>query len=216
MSLFISFNQESTYCTVCMFHCKKAIMKCPGYEATMASNMEKSSAAESKVLHLKASPVKEPNLVKPQCPPAGVTTVLFSLNKAVHNKENSTSREHDRTLEEGFEDSGYLSLHNSQIDEHHGDEEDDHIQGKPTVALLPPEEKMPKNSPSKCQGRTDYIRPVSVVAASTPVGRHKRRPAAYSLSSTPSDHHNDPNLPILKFQQAVCEELAKGYRKNKR
>lgn len=223
LSVFVSFIQASTYCTVCMFHCKKAIMKCPGYDATMASNVEKSSAAESKVLHLKASPVKEPTPIKLQCPPAGVTTVLFSLNKAVHNKENSTNREHDRTLDEGFEDSGYLSLHNSQIDEHHGDEEDDHIQGKPTVTLLPPapaaahQEKTtsPKNSPSKCQGRTNYIRPASVVAASTPVGRH-RRTAAYSLSSTPSNHHNDPNLPILKFQQAVCEELKKDYRKNKR
>ncbi|XP_070772514.1 F-box only protein 5 [Enoplosus armatus] len=203
-----------------MFHCKKVIMKCPRYEATRANNMEKSSAAESKVLHLKASPVKEPNPIKPQCPPAGVTTVLFSLNnntKAVHNKENSTSREHDRTLDEGFEDSGYLSLHNSQIDDHHGDEEDDHVQGKSTAILLPSaastcQEKTisPKKSPSKCQGRTNSSRPVSQVA--TPVGGPRRRNTTYSLSSTPSD----PNLPILNFQRAVCEELAKSYRKNKR
>lgn len=224
---FVSFIQKSTYCTVCMFHCKKVTMKCPRYEATMASNMEKSSAAaESRVLHLKASPVKEPIPIKPQCPPAGVTTVLFSLNNttsAVHNKENSTSREHDRTLDEGLEDSGYLSLHNSQIDDHHGDEEDDHIQGKPTVTLLPSaaathQERTisPKTSPSKCKGRTNSSNPVLLRAASTPVDFHKRRTAAYSLSSTPSNHHNDPNLPILKFQRAVCEELAKSYKKNKR
>jgi len=36
------------------------------------------------------------------------------------------------------------------------------------------------------------------------------------LSSTPSNQHSDPNLPILKFEQAVCEELAKYYKKNKR
>lgn len=203
-----------------MFHCKKVSMKCPRYEATRANDM---AAAEAKVLHLKASPVKELTPIKPQCPPAGGTTVLFSLNndtKPVHNKENSTSREHG-ALDEAFEDSGYLSLHNSQIDEHHGDEEDDHIQGKPTGPLLPSaaathQEKTisPKNSPSKCQGRTNC--PVTLVAASTPVDRHRRRKAVYSLSSTPSDQHNDPNLPIVKFQRAVCEKLAKSYRMNKR
>ncbi|KAM9344606.1 F-box only protein 5 [Symphorus nematophorus] len=200
-------------------------MKCPRYETTMANNMEKSSAAESKVLHPKASPVKEPTPIKPQCPPIGVTTVLFSLNndtRAVHNKENSTNREHDGTLDEGFEDSGYLSLHNSQIIE-----EDDHIQGKPTAtvqssssspAAATHQEKTisPKNSPSKCQRRTNLSNPLSLVAASTPVGCQKRRTVACSLSSTPSVHHNDTNLPILKFQQAVCEELAKSYQKNKR
>ncbi|XP_044071471.1 F-box only protein 5 [Siniperca chuatsi] len=209
-----------------MFHCKTVIMKCPRYEATRANKMEKSSAAvasaESKTLHLKASPVKEPTLIKPQCPPAGVTSV-FALNnnniKAVHNKEYSTSGENDRTLDEGFEDSGYLSLHTSQIDDHHGDEENDQIQGKPTAPLLPSathQEKTisPKNSPSKCQGRTN--RPVSLVAASTPVGRPRRRTVTYSLSSTPSNHHNGPNLPILDFQRAVCEELAKSYQKNKK
>ncbi|KAA8583566.1 hypothetical protein FQN60_014774 [Etheostoma spectabile] len=208
-----------------MFHCKKAIMKCPRYEATMVNKMEKSSAAvESKVLNLKASPVKEPIPIKPQCPPAGVTTVLLSLNnttRAVHNKENSTSREQDRILDEGFEDSGYLSLHNSHIDDHHGDTEDEHSQGKPTVtqpfatATLQEKTISPNNSPSKCKGRTDSNPLASLVTASTPVDCHKRT-AAYSLSSTPSDHHNDPNLPILNFQRAVCVELAKSYKKNKR
>ncbi|XP_034754692.1 F-box only protein 5 [Etheostoma cragini] len=207
-----------------MFHCKKAIMKCPRYEATMVNKMEKSSAAvESKVLNLKASPVKEPIPIKPQCPPAGVTTVL-SLNnttRAVHNKENSTSREQDRNLDEGFEDSGYLSLHNSHIDDHHGDTEDEHSQGKPTVtqpyATATHQEKTisPNNSPSKYKGRTDSNPLASLVTASTPVDCQKRT-AAHSLSSTPSDHHNDPNLPILNFQRAVCEELAKSYKKNKR
>ncbi|KAM7385337.1 hypothetical protein PAMP_001425 [Pampus punctatissimus] len=197
-----------------MFHYKKVTMKCPSYEAARANNMAKISAAESKVLHIKASPVKELIPVKPQWPPAEVTTVLFS--RSVHDKENSTdSREHDRSLEEGFEDSGYLSLHNSQTEEHHVDEEDDHIQGRPTETLLP-STISPKKSPTKCQGRTSSSRPVSLVAASTPVDRSRRRTATYSLSSTPSDHHDDPNLPLLKFQRDVCEELAKSYRKNKR
>ncbi|XP_059215448.1 F-box only protein 5 [Centropristis striata] len=191
-------------------------MKCPRYDTTMASNMEKSSAvAESKVLHFKVSPVKKPIPIKPHCPPTGVTTVLFSLNnntKAVHNKENSTSREHDRTLDEVFEDSGYLSLQNSQINE-----EEEEMQGRPTAAAAHKEKTISsKDSPSKCKVKTDSPHPVSVVAAFTPVDCHKRRTAAYSMSSTPSNNHNDSNLPILKFQQAVCEELAKSYRKNKR
>ncbi|CAK6960737.1 F-box only protein 5 [Scomber scombrus] len=205
-------------------------MKCPQYKAARANNVEKVSAAESKVYHhLKASPVKELIPIKPQCPPAGVTTVLFPLNNtdttgAVHDKENSTTdnREHDRTLEEGFEDSGYLSLHNSQTEDHHVDEEDDHIQARSTECLSPfsaavRQEKAvtPKQSPTKCKGRTSSSRSMSL-AASTPVDCLKRRTVTCSLSSTPSAQHDDHNLPLLKFQRAVCEELAKSYRKNKR
>ncbi|KAM8738148.1 F-box only protein 5 [Acanthopagrus schlegelii] len=205
-----------------MFHSKEVTMKCPHYKAAMASNLEKNPAsvagAESRVLHLKASPVKEPNPIKPQCPSVAVTTVLFSLNdntRAVHNKENSSSREHDGTLDEGFEDSGYLSLHNSQIDDYHGSEEDDHMQEKPTPAAAHQEKTiLLKKSPSKCQGRKNSGHPASLVTSSSPAVCHRTRTAAYSLSSTPSDRHN--NLPILKFQQAVCEELAKSYKKNKR
>ncbi|KAM3606073.1 uncharacterized protein V6R79_010244 [Siganus canaliculatus] len=195
------------------------MMKCPNFKATMADNLEKSSAAVvaagSKVLHLKASPLKEPSPVKTQCAPAEVTTVLFPLNdntSTIHNKENSTSREHDRTLDEGFEDSGYLSLHNSRIDDHHGDEEEDRIQAKPAYVFH--QVKTPRNSPSKGHGKNHSCRPVSVVASS-PVPC-PRRAAAYSLSSTPSDSYNDANLPLLKFQRTVCEELAKSYQKNKR
>ncbi|XP_034463967.1 F-box only protein 5 [Hippoglossus hippoglossus] len=195
-------------------------MKCPRYDTTRVCNMEKSAdtvaAVGAKVPHVKASPVKEPVLIKPQFPPAAVTRVLFSLNndtRPVHNKENSSSREHDRTLDEGLEDSGYVSLQNSQIDEHHGDEEDDHSQGRsraslPLSATHQERTISPNSSPAKCKAGHS----VSVVAASTPVNRPRRR----ILSSTPCDSHSDPNLPILKFQRAVCEELAKNYRKNKR
>lgn len=200
-------------------------MKYPSsYDATRVNKMEKSSAnmaaaAQSKVAHVKASPVKDPTPIKPKCPPApsSVITKLFSLNnntREVHNKENSTNREHERTpLDEGFEDSGYLSLHNSQIFDHHESEEDEHIQGEPAATLQPAADKTisPKNSPSKCQTRTNSSYPMSaVVAASTPCT--KRR----TVTSTPSDHHNDHYLPILKFQRAVCEELTKSYQKNKR
>ncbi|XP_026165238.1 F-box only protein 5 [Mastacembelus armatus] len=201
-----------------MFDCKQGTMKCPGYEATRTNKVEKSSSAEFKT-HLKASPVKAPTPIKPECLP-GVATLLFSLNnstKAVHNKENSTSR----TLHRGLEDSGYLSLNNSQIEDHHGEEENAHTHGKPTSAPLHSAIQQentvsPNGSPSKCHGRDNSSCAMSLVAASSPVYSPSRRTAAYSLPFTPSDSHNNPNLPIVSFQRAVCEELAKSYRKNKR
>ena len=215
----VSFLQESPH-VLQVSPPHKATMKCPRYDTTRVCNMEKSAdtvaAVGAKVPHVKASPVKEHVPIKPQFPPAPVTRALFSLNndtRPVHNKENSSSREHDRTLDEGLEDSGYLSLQNSQIDEHHGDEEDDHSQGRtrPSLPLSTTHQERtisPNSSPAKCNAGHRG----SVVAASTPVDRHRRR----ILSSTPCDGHSDPNLPILKYQRAVCEELAKSYRKNKR
>ncbi|XP_072246438.1 F-box only protein 5 [Leuresthes tenuis] len=199
-----------------MFNCSRLIMKCPHYEATRDNTMERSSAAaESKLLQLKTSPVKEPIPIKPLCPSVGSTTVLFSTKdnaSAVHNKENSTSRDHERTLDEAFEDSGYLSLHNSQIDCPHVDEVDDHVVGKPTAVLSSPATHQEKTdlSPSKHQ----WWAKSSHLAVFTPVDRPRRRTA--TLSSTPSNQHSDPKLPILKFELAVCEELAKYYKKNKR
>ncbi|XP_074532075.1 F-box only protein 5 [Halichoeres trimaculatus] len=195
-------------------------MKCPSYEAPKANNMEKSCAAENKVFHLKASPMKEPTPIKPQCPPAGVTTVLFSLNdtRPVNNKENSTSGEHERFHEEVLEDSGYLSLQNSQNDGHHWEEEE-HIQEKPTIlrsssVTCYENTVSPKKSPPKCS--TKWRRLVPQVAASTPVDFQKRRVPAYLLSSTPTDSQADTILPILNFQKDVCEKLSKSYQKNKR
>lgn len=210
-------------CNLFVIYSDKVIMKCPSYEAPKANNMEKSCAAENKVFHLKASPVKEPTPIKPQCPPAGVTTVLFSLNNtaAVNNKENSTNGEYGRNLEEVFEDSGYLSSHNSQIEDYHGEEEEN-TQEKPTISLSPAAthnkktvspKKSPTVSPSKFS--TKWRPLVPQVAASTPVDCQKRRAVTYSLSSTPSDNA-DTILPILKFQREVCDKLAKSYQKNKR
>ncbi|XP_028983616.1 F-box only protein 5 [Betta splendens] len=192
-------------------------MKCPHYETNRGRSTEKAPAADAMVFRPKAStaPVKRVHL------PADVT-VLFTDDdsiKAVHDKENDTSRDHDRTLEKGLEDSGYLSLQNSQLDEHHGDEEDEHTQAKPTSALLvsvTQPGKTTSNSPSKCRGRKNPSHPAPLVTASTPVDRPRRRAATCCLSSTPADKHTDPNLPILNFQQDVCEELVKSYRKNKR
>lgn len=167
-----------------MLTSRTGVMKCPRYEAAMARGVERSPAAESRVSHPKASPLKEPPPIKPACPP-----VVFS--GAVHNKENSTGREHDRTLDDGFEDSGYLSLHNSHI-------EDDPLHGKPAA-------HQERTSPSKCPGRTDSTR----VQVSLEADRHRRRTSS-------NNRHPDPNLPIVAFQRAVCEELAKSFQKNKR
>lgn len=176
-------------------------MKNLAYDSPRTNNVEKVSAVESK-----ASPVKAPSPIKPQCSPVSVTTVVVSPKNntsAIHNKENSTGVVHNRTLE--FEDSGYLSLQNSHIDCPHENEEDDHIH----TVVLP----AATHSPSKCQEKNT---PSQLEAICTPVDRPRRRTAAYSLSSTPSDHHSNTNLPILNFQRVVCEELAKSFDKNKR
>ncbi|KAM8859587.1 F-box only protein 5 [Spinachia spinachia] len=170
-----------------MLTSRTGAMKCPRYEAAMARGVERSP-----VSHPKPSPLKEPPLIKPVYPPT-----VFS--RAVHNKENSVGREHDRTLDDGFEDSGYLSLQNSHI------EEDDPLLGKPAV-------HQERTSPSKCPGNTDCTRVQVSLEASTPVDRHRRT----SSSLRRSDPNLDPNLPIVKFQREVCEELAKSFQKNKR
>lgn len=188
-------------------------MKCPPHRVTVAFSTDKSSAGNSMVSHLKACPVPSP--IKPHFPPVAALTVLpLDTSSTVHDKENSTSRNYDGSLDEGFEDSGYLSLHNSQIDEHHGDGEDEHKRGKTlNVLQSTAATKTPKNSPSKCEAHANCSHPVPL--AESPVSLCRRRPPTFSLSSTPSDHLNS-TLPILKFQKAVCEELTESYRKNKK
>lgn len=195
-----------------MFNCKEATMKCPPNSVTVAFSTEKSSAAKSMVSHLKACPVPSPS--KPQLPPVAALTVLpLDTSSTVHDKENSTRRNYDGSLDEGFHDSGYLSLHNSQIDEHHGDAEHEQMRGEIfNVLQSTAATKTPKNSPSKCEAHANCSHPVPL--AESPVNLCRWRPT-FSLSSTPSDHLNS-TLPILKFQKAVCEELAESYRKNKK
>lgn len=182
-------------------------MKCPHHKAAVAYSAEKNSAGNSTVSHLKASPVLSP--IKPHFPPvAAITHPPLDTSSTVHDKENGSN--------DFFEDSGYLSLHNSQIDDHHGDGEDENTRGKivhrvlQATATTQGRTKTPKNSPSKCQGSANCSQPL----AESPVSCPRREPPTFSLSSTPSDHLNP--LPILKFQKAVCEELAKCYQKNKK
>ncbi|KAM4600161.1 F-box only protein 5 [Fundulus diaphanus] len=184
-------------------------MKCPVIKSTKDDTMEKSpaDAAVSKEFYLRDSPKKAPVPIRSQDAQATVLAPIKGDANAVHNKENSTSRVHDGTLDECFEDSGYLSLLNSQID-HNVDEEDAHVDGTHQRTTL-----SANNSPSKCQGRIRASLPGSL-AAFTHVDCHERTTVA--LSSTPTNHHTGPNLPILRFQQAVCAELAKSYKKSKR
>lgn len=172
-------------------------MKCRRFD----SRVEKmSTAVESKVHHLKESPVKDPLPIKPQDHHADMSTELSSLqsiNSPNHDKENLS----DSQLDCIHEDSGYLSLKNSQLDEHKT-EDSNHLPGSANNSLS--------------HRGISPICPESPAGVFTPLSCSKRRTALFSLSSTPLNQHDDPNLPILKFQQAVCEELAKSYQKNKK
>lgn len=191
-------------------------MKCPRHKSTVAYSTEKTSSGNSTVSHLKASPVPSP--IKPHFPPvAEITALPLDTSNTVHDKENCDSRHGNGSLIEFSEDSGYLSLHNSQIDDHHGGGEDEQAREKIAHSVLQPSAttegrtKAQKNSPSKCRGIANCSQPL----AETPVSCYRRPSPTFSLSSTPSDHLNR-TLPILKFQMDVCEELAKCYQKNKK
>ncbi|CAB1312794.1 unnamed protein product [Coregonus sp. 'balchen'] len=107
----------------------------------------------------------------------GVTSANVCLKddvKGVHNKENN---HHDRTLDEvnlgceAFEDSGYLSLQNSQIEDFYNGKE----QG----------ESLGQDIFSPCTPVADY---------------HKAK-------------HTASQLPILKFQHAICQELTNSFKR---
>ncbi|XP_045072193.1 F-box only protein 5-like isoform X2 [Coregonus clupeaformis] len=128
---------------------------------------------------LKTSPLKEcvQVVVKPQLSPCVTTAANFCLKddvKGVHNKENN---QHDGVLDEvnlgceAFEDSGFLSLQNSQI------EDVDNI-------------KELEQSPGQ-----DIFSPCTPVA-----DYHKAK-------------HTASKLPILKFQHAVCQDLANSFKR---
>ncbi|KAK7902100.1 hypothetical protein WMY93_018869 [Mugilogobius chulae] len=178
-----------------------------------ANNVDKSSAVVDKGGQLHGSPVKEHVVLKPPLPTVDVTTVYPQNNysRAVHNKENAAGRDHhETTVDQGLEDSGYLSLHNSHVedvDESIHEESTTHLSAPGAVYL----NVTPNLSPMKCQD-TRASQSVSL----TPVDFHKEKNDTFSTSSTPANHHKDRNLPILKFNQAVCEELSKSFQKYKR
>ncbi|XP_077469431.1 F-box only protein 5 [Stigmatopora argus] len=171
-------------------------MKCPRYDVVKAKrDMERSSP--EKPLE-KDSPIKDPVPLKPLGDK--VRTVLFPCDHtlgAARDKENKTVKAHDGILDGVFEDSGYLSFQNGPIDEG----EQPSQARYPAILLLRPTGTPEWSSPS--QDVTVSACPPSLLATSTPIDQQK------GLSSL-------PNLPIVKFQQAVCQELAKSYSENKR
>lgn len=192
-------------------------MKCPRHKAAVACSADKVSAGSPAVSHPKASPLHSP--IKPHFPPGpAIPPLPLDTSSTVHDKENNNSRHHNGSLGECFEDSGYLSLHNSQIEDHHGDGEDEHRGTNvhtvlQATATTEGRSKTPKNSPSKCHGSANGAQ--EEPPAESPVRRSGRQPPTFSLSSTPSDHLNSA-LPIVRFQKAVCAELAKCYQKNQK
>ncbi|XP_049591890.1 F-box only protein 5 [Syngnathus scovelli] len=191
-------------------------MKCPRYDMAKAKpkpNVEMGSPEKPLGLHGKDSPIKDPIPLKPLA--EKVSKVLFPHNDSLgvaQDKENQTAKEHENTFDESLEDSGYLSLYNS-----HFEEGVTRSQEKKSTFLmpLPPPTVTPKQSP-RCEENIVSGCPAFLGIASTPADSYRRKPVTYSLSSTPLDHYDSTNLPIVKFQQAACQELAKSYSKNKR
>lgn len=185
-------------------YCKATAMKCPSYKSEKMEDIYAPIADGAADPQLKFSPVKlEPNDIKPVCPPTAECWATPSLAgaEASQDKENRTSSLHNRTLE----DSGYLTLHNSHIED---SKEDGHCsaiaithQGKVSSQ---------QSSPSKCQRRASPCH----LAASLNKG-HQGRAGRQLASSTSSNCVSSP-LPLLRFHEAVCEELAKDFKKNKR
>lgn len=166
-------------------------MRCPSYKTEKMEDISAAvaaGAADHQLLNLKFSPVKlEPSDYKAPSPPTEEHSERLSLPgaEASQDKENSTSGFHDRT----FEDSGYLTLHNSQVEDH-SEVTAVARQGKPASR---------QNSPRKSQRRTSAHQP----AASPTEGCQRKE-------GSPS------TVPLLRFHEAVCEELAKDFRINKR
>ncbi|XP_077585076.1 F-box only protein 5 [Stigmatopora nigra] len=167
-------------------------MKCPRYDLVKAKrDMERISP--EKPLE-KDSPIKDPVPIKPLGDK--VRTVLFPCDHALgaaRDKENKTVKAHSGFLDGVFEDSGYLSFQNSPLNEGEHSSKDRY----PSILLLRPTVTPERSSPYRDVTVSSY--PPSLLATSTPIDQQK----GFS------------NLPIVKFQQAVCQELAKSYSENK-
>lgn len=162
---------------------------------------------DSVIILLKMSPVKDASPTKPQSSSKELSMVFSAKN----HKESNTSRD-PATLDNCFEDSGYLSLHNSQIDPN-VEGENTNTPGKPTAVHQ--EKTFLSKKSSKCQGKAKVSRPLFLEDATTPVVRSKTK-TTRTLSSTPSSNYSHSNLPILKFQQDVCEALSRNFKKSRK
>lgn len=192
----------------------KSNIKISSTEPVLSKHVEKRKKEQ-----LQMSPLKESVVFKAPLP------TVFSLNddtRAIHNKENSSSG----AGHEAQEDSGYLSLNNSH------NEENFQVHGAPTSAVRNREiPETPKPSPQKSRESLsplagglftplDFDRTRHASLSSTPAQRPPRDSCLKSRDSqwsTPAQRPpRDSCLPIVRFNQAVCEELSRGFRKNKR
>ncbi|XP_051506744.1 F-box only protein 5-like [Myxocyprinus asiaticus] len=155
-------------------------MKCPIYsdDCTVLCHMEN---PETDLSEVKGRPISQRKTASP-CSPAkaNISTLLETKNKGPHNKENYKGKRlslevasDDEVILSGgslTEDSGYLSLQNSQLD--HRDVDD--------VDLCERSEEK-----------------------------------SVSTQSLDVECHSTSCLPVLKFQEEVCRELAKSFKKSK-
>ncbi|KAK2896268.1 hypothetical protein Q8A67_010756 [Cirrhinus molitorella] len=154
-------------------------MKCPSYcdDSTVLCHMEKAETDLGEVKGHRVSPRK----MAPRSPVGPkISTPMETRSKGPHNKENYQNNRHSLEVASDdeviisssglTEDSGYLSLQNSQVD--HGDVD--------AVDSL-------ERSEEKC----------------------------VSSQSLDVECHSAPCLPMLKFQEEVCRELSKSFKRSK-
>lgn len=153
-------------------------MKCQAYseDFTVLSHMEKPETELNEVKGHRVSPRKSAG---PRSPAAtNISAPLESRSKGPHNKENyrekclaqEAAADDEVGLSSFGEDSGYLSLQNSQVE---------HVKADGVDSLERDEEK------------------------------------CVSSRSLDIECHSTPCLPVLKFQEEVCRELAKSFKKSR-
>uniref|UniRef100_A0AAV2JK37 ZBR-type domain-containing protein n=1 Tax=Knipowitschia caucasica TaxID=637954 RepID=A0AAV2JK37_KNICA len=178
-------------------------MKVPSYESSWP--VDEMSAAHHKVVTPHGSPVKEAHVLKAQMNSIDVATLYLQhdYTQDTLNKKAAAGRDYEGTIPQVLQDSGYLSQHNSHLE----DDTENHAQT--VLPVVEQEERVtPKASPRKSPEKRS---PMTVF---TPLIPHKRNDF-YSMSSTPADK-NASKLPIQMFTKAVCEELSRAFQKNKR
>ncbi|KAJ3609960.1 hypothetical protein NHX12_022054 [Muraenolepis orangiensis] len=180
--------------------------------------------------------IKELLMAKAISSPAEVESVPVG----VHNKENRDAARHhspqDTFPGNGLDDSGYLSLQNSQVSDHN--DEADRMR-EPALDIPSPRATTCKSSPSsaECHPSLRSSTPGVLLRSSTPgmllrsstprvslrsstprVSPRSSTPRALQRASTPRVllGSSTPSLPIVRFQQLVCAELALSFQKNQR
>ncbi|KAG7252118.1 hypothetical protein CRUP_032137 [Coryphaenoides rupestris] len=145
---------------------------------------------------------------------------LASVPAGVHNKENQDVARPPRPItpqdlsssSSGQEDSGYLSLHSSQVsDEQY--EETDRVQPQPPDLASP---RTANTTLSSTSANSHASLSSSTPRVSVCCSSSSATPRVPLSSSTPRASCRNSNLPIVRFQQAVCAELACNFQNNHR